>query len=65
MAAVYEETHIYEAQSVGSFIALRKLKNFEDMLFINSEKIVLYKSPANLILSIIKLRKKRCCSKPK
>ena len=39
MAAVYEETYIYKVRSVSSITAQRKLKNFEDMLFINSEKL--------------------------
>lgn len=38
MATVYEDTYIYKVRSTGSITAQRKLKNFEDMLFINKEK---------------------------
>lgn len=38
MAAVYEETYVYKVRSSGSITANRKLKNFEDMLYINQEK---------------------------
>lgn len=38
MAAVYEETYIYKVRSVGSITAQRKLKNFEDILYIDQEK---------------------------
>lgn len=38
IAAVYEETYIYKVRSSGSITAQRKLKNFEDLLFIIREK---------------------------
>lgn len=38
MATVYEDTYIYKVRSTGSITAQRKLKNFEDILFINKEK---------------------------
>ena len=38
MAAVYEETYIYKVRSVGSITAGRRLKNLEDILYINQEK---------------------------
>ena len=38
MATVYEGTYIYKVRTTGSITAQRRLKNFEDMLFINKEK---------------------------
>lgn len=39
MATVYEETYIYKVRNEGSITAQRKLKNFEDILYINKEKL--------------------------
>ena len=39
MAAVYEKTYIYKVRNEGNITAQRKLKNFEDILYINKEKL--------------------------
>lgn len=38
MAAVNQETYIYKIRNVGSITSLKRLKNFEDMLFIIETK---------------------------
>lgn len=38
ISTVYENTYIYKVRSTGSIMSQRKLRNFEDMLFINREK---------------------------
>ena len=39
MATVYEKTYIYKVRTMGIITAQRKLKNFEDLLVTNEEKL--------------------------